>query len=345
MHSLSRVRFIIRSSRTPILTAGLVLALAACGDDSRPAVDSGSPTDLGMGVDMGTGADLGTPGDMGVAGDLGSTDLGMSGDMGGGGDGGVRSGYAAADRARERAECVCDPASLVDYSSPDACAGARLAGVANDACVDAAVIAGGAESVTYYACLTSALQTFSACLSAAGGCADAARTACEDPYFAATDLCVFPTDTTAYDTALLACEATMLVGTGASTCSDTAAASTALGDSVFSGTTLLAGDHRGGTGSTCGSTSDPVPDVTHRWTATVAGMYRIDLFGSSFDTVLRTFPTCAPDAVEICNDDGYADGLISQLTLTFTAGQSVQIVVDGFGPDDAGDYKVNIHAM
>ena len=110
------------------------------------------------------------------------------------------------------------------------------------------------------------------------------------------------------------------------------------------GSNLLAGNHRMAGGDSCGT--DPGADVSHRWTATVADEYRIDTFGSKFDTILRVFPTCAPDAMMVeCDDDGYLGGRMSELTLTFTAGQTVQIVVDGFGPDDAGDYQVNIQAM
>ena len=147
----------------------------------------------------------------------------------------------------------------------------------------------------------------------------------------------------AFDTAYTACETTMVVGTGADACSDTAAASTMTGDSVFTGTTLLAGDHRS---TTCDS-SNTGPDVTHRWTATTAGMYAIDTFGSEFDTVLGVFDGCmTATAMELeCNDDGYMMGRLSLVTRTFTAGETVQIVVDGYGLDDAGRYRVNIHAM
>jgi len=220
---------------------------------------------------------------------------------------------------------------------------ARAGGVPNDACITAAISGRGVQTVAYYECNAAASNAYAACLAASGGCLDDARTACDDVYNDATGTCVYPDDTTAYDDALAACQLAIVVGSGADSCSDTAAASTATGDAVFTGTTLLANNHRMA-GKSCGT--DPTADISRRWTATVAGMYRIDTFGSKFDTVLRVFATCDGAAAEVaCDEDGYLGARMSEITRMFTAGQTVQIVVDGSGPDDAGDYRVNIHAM
>jgi CubicO group peptidase (beta-lactamase class C family) len=87
------------------------------------------------------------------------------------------------------------------------------------------------------------------------------------------------------------------------------------------------------------------PDKTYKWTAPANGRYTISLLGSLYDTSLLLYNfTCPaePSYPEdfICGNDDYSD-IQSELSLEFSAGQEVLIVVDGFG-GDAGPYQLRI---
>jgi hypothetical protein len=79
------------------------------------------------------------------------------------------------------------------------------------------------------------------------------------------------------------------------------------------------------------------PEVSYSWTAPFAGTFVFDTLGSSFDTVLyvRSGSCAGPELG--CNDDW--NGLSSQTSVFLNAGQTVVVVVDGFG---AGNYVLNI---
>ena len=108
-----------------------------------------------------------------------------------------------------------------------------------------------------------------------------------------------------------------------------------LGASVAVGTTVgapseVAGSCAGGSG----------PEISYAWRAPVSGRFRIDTFGSSYDTQLHVRLGDCDGAEVVCNDD--TGGQQSSVVLPLTAGSSVVIFVDGFGAGSQGDYVLNI---
>lgn len=101
------------------------------------------------------------------------------------------------------------------------------------------------------------------------------------------------------------------------------------------------------TGSTSGQGNDfdagcigqDAADMAFVWTALVGGTYTFDTLGSSYDTVLSLRDDCVGPELE-CNDDTVM--LTSEVTLDMVAGQSVLIVVDGYG-NSSGSFDLNIH--
>lgn len=101
-------------------------------------------------------------------------------------------------------------------------------------------------------------------------------------------------------------------------------------------------------GSTCSLANDftpncansNAPDASYLWKAPVSGSYTFNTFGSTFDTVLHLRPYNNSTQVLMCNDD--ANGTLqSSLTRYMAAGETVFIVVDGYGTS-CGQYKLNI---
>ena len=79
----------------------------------------------------------------------------------------------------------------------------------------------------------------------------------------------------------------------------------------------------------CGGTS--APELAYTFTAPQGGSYTFDTGGSFVDTVLYVLDgTCAGDELR-CNDDGLAGSNASLTSLPLAAGQTVTVVVDGFG--------------
>lgn len=83
------------------------------------------------------------------------------------------------------------------------------------------------------------------------------------------------------------------------------------------------------------------PDVVYTFTAPVAGEYTFDTSGSTFDTVLAVFEGSCAGMELVCNDDAPDLGFQSQVTMTLEAGQTVAVVVDGFGMS-SGDYTLHV---
>lgn len=81
------------------------------------------------------------------------------------------------------------------------------------------------------------------------------------------------------------------------------------------------------------------PDRVLRFIAPASGAYGLDTLGSSYDTVLSLHDGCAPGDELACNDD--VDGLTSRLDVELTAGQSVLVVIGGFG-GGAGGWQLGI---
>lgn len=81
------------------------------------------------------------------------------------------------------------------------------------------------------------------------------------------------------------------------------------------------------------------PDQTFTFTASTTRTYEINLFGSTYDTVLHVHDGTCTGAVLACNDD--AGSLTSQVFVSLTAGQTITIVVDGYG-NSSGNFTLNI---
>jgi hypothetical protein len=79
----------------------------------------------------------------------------------------------------------------------------------------------------------------------------------------------------------------------------------------------------------CGGGS--APELAYTFTAPADGSYTFDTGGSGIDTVLYVLDgTCAGDELR-CDDDGLAGGTGSLTSLALAAGQTITVVVDGFG--------------
>src|SRR5690606_24807667 len=74
----------------------------------------------------------------------------------------------------------------------------------------------------------------------------------------------------------------------------------------------------------------------------VTGLYQIDTYGSTFDTVLAVLEgECSWGTHLECNDDDGFGSLQSNLDMLLFAGQVYTIIVDGYD-GDAGEYQLNI---
>lgn len=95
-------------------------------------------------------------------------------------------------------------------------------------------------------------------------------------------------------------------------------------------------------GSGCGRGGDGAPDLAFRYTAPAAGLYELSTEGSPFDTMLSVRRGC--DGEEItCNDDIERGRVTaSRLTVELAACETVVVVVDGYGADDAGDVTLRV---
>lgn len=87
----------------------------------------------------------------------------------------------------------------------------------------------------------------------------------------------------------------------------------------------------------CGGASGN--DRVIEFTATGAGTYTFDTFGSGYDTKIALYSDCSTELA--CNDD--FGGLQSQLELDMNANQTVLVVVDGYGANE-GPWVLNIAA-
>lgn len=90
-------------------------------------------------------------------------------------------------------------------------------------------------------------------------------------------------------------------------------------------------------GSSCGG--EESPDRAYVFWPPITGLYDINTFGSSYDTLLHVLDGyCGFDLID-CNDDAF--DLQSQVLVELAAGQPYTVVVDGWG-GSAGDYQLNI---
>ena len=102
--------------------------------------------------------------------------------------------------------------------------------------------------------------------------------------------------------------------------------------SVMGDNTGLGDDHV----SSCGDGGGE--DSMYEFTAMAAGNYVFDTVGSPGDTILSVIDGCGGMELD-CNDDTM--GLTSEVTLMMAAGQTVIIVVDGYG-GEVGPFTLNI---
>jgi hypothetical protein len=103
-------------------------------------------------------------------------------------------------------------------------------------------------------------------------------------------------------------------------------------------------------GDTCGKSNDFIPtcdpansapNVVYTWTAPSTDLYTFSTAGSTLDTVLevRTFMT----SLECRDDDEVTlSQQASVRNLSLTAGQTVLVAVDGYGPNNCGSFKLSI---
>lgn len=89
---------------------------------------------------------------------------------------------------------------------------------------------------------------------------------------------------------------------------------------------------------TCGASNSP--ERTFEFTAPETRMYELNTFGSLYDTVLAVRDAACEGAELACNDD--AMSLQSQVFVELAAGQTVVVVVDGFGYGNAGPFMLTI---
>jgi hypothetical protein len=83
-------------------------------------------------------------------------------------------------------------------------------------------------------------------------------------------------------------------------------------------------------------------DHVMSFTAVAAGNYVFDTFTSGYDTALAVFSDCNPGSQLACNDDT-GGTLQSQVNVALGAGQTVNVVVDGYG-GGTGNWVLNIQS-
>jgi hypothetical protein len=81
------------------------------------------------------------------------------------------------------------------------------------------------------------------------------------------------------------------------------------------------------------------PEATYSFTAPADGTYQINTSGSAYDTLLHVHDGTCQGASLACNDDSLGT-LQSTVTVALTAGQTIIIVVDGFG-SGLGNFTLN----
>jgi hypothetical protein len=124
---------------------------------------------------------------------------------------------------------------------------------------------------------------------------------------------------------------------GGSTCSTTNLHSD-LGASVAHGTTVGMSDRH----TPSVDCADPgSPDAWFTWTAPAGGTYAIDTSGSGFDTVVDVIANCTGGSLA-CNDDGALGDGTSNASVVVGNGQTIVIIVDGYG-GESGSFVLGIH--
>lgn len=81
------------------------------------------------------------------------------------------------------------------------------------------------------------------------------------------------------------------------------------------------------------------PELALSWTAPAPGSYQIDTLDAGFDTAIQILLGDCDGEVAACNDDFF--GLQSALLIDLEAGQTIVVVVDGYG-GAVGDFTLSI---
>ena len=108
----------------------------------------------------------------------------------------------------------------------------------------------------------------------------------------------------------------------------------ATGDPAVVGTTAFASaDERAPCSRAAG------PELRYQWQPDERRSYRLDTFGTDFDTVLYVYRGCSREPVA-CNDD--YDTLQSLVVFDADPGETYIVVIDGFEPYDRGPFQLRI---
>jgi hypothetical protein len=341
------------------------LGVVGCGDDTTPTTDGGIAVGDG-GRDMGARRDMAvTPPAYEFAIDTTAFENGAA----------YRTATEAAGLESIRGQCDCFFFQL-DFADSDSCF-AELSAEENPlpaeakTCIDAAFTNADATVKAFESCRARLSGQVDNCLGAPDMCLDVetAVATC----FGGDD----PETPTAFDSATLECQnesgvtqttfnayndaATLcLIGNGPDSCGTSTTPATGL--TAVTGTTLLQNNHQKPPFECYGGWSEMATpqqrmdayatfnaaDFTFRYQAEVAGSYTFSTVGegTDFDTILSVIAdgsaNCNGLTTIACNDDANAMTLQSSVTVTLTAGQIVQIVVDGWDGGELGDFSVSI---
>lgn len=112
-----------------------------------------------------------------------------------------------------------------------------------------------------------------------------------------------------------------------------------VGPSVITGNTCGFGNFVGGS-CAAGAASD---DLVLRWQAPSTGQWAFDTVGSAYDTALLL--QRGTDCTELACDDDSGGGGTSLVSRWLTAGESVNVVVDGFSTGSCGDFVLSIQSV
>ncbi|MEC8380376.1 MAG: putative metal-binding motif-containing protein [Myxococcota bacterium] len=97
----------------------------------------------------------------------------------------------------------------------------------------------------------------------------------------------------------------------------------------------------------CGSYYGTAPDYTVQWTAPANGCATFDTLGSSYDTILAVYNSCADMSDSVgyvsggCNDQSNNTNQ-SRLYCNVTQGSDYFMVIDGWQSDDIGQYGFSV---
>lgn len=345
------------------------LALAACGDDSRPPItgDAGPITrdggrDAGGPPDDDGGTDPDAGGDMDAGGLCDDVDCSGMDDMCNLGVCDPATGTCGTEPRADGTACDdADACTTTDVCTAGTCGGADVdcSGMTNmcnvgmcdptsGACVAMARMDGtacddGALCTTGDACRAG---TCGGTMVDCSGSSDMCNAGSCDPATGACTRTPVMDGTTCDDTDVCTtpdvCTAGSCGGTRVSvsdTCACAAIVPEMVGTQTFTGATSgLVGDFDGGCGLSGAS-----PDTVYTLTLTASRLVRVETItaGTDYDTVVHVRRTCSDDtSVVACNDDK-GDGTLQSRVLTVLDPGTYSIVIDGYD-GNSGSYTFEV---